>query len=116
MESVLPQVSFEHFQALDVRVGRVLEVRPNPAARVPAYVLSIDFGAPLGVRASSAQLTANYRAEDLVGRQVCAVMNFPPKRVAGVRSEVLVLGALDPEHGTVLLAPDRPVADGARIA
>ncbi len=107
-------IQFDDFLAVDLRVGRVLSARLNPAARVPAFVLELDFG-PLGTRTSSAQLTANYDAADLVGRQVVAVMNFPPKRVAGVRSEVLVLGAVSESHGTVLLATEREVPAGTPV-
>ncbi|XYI04123.1 tRNA-binding protein [Sorangium sp. So ce1128] len=100
--------------AVDIRVGRVTSAALNPRARKPAYVLTIDLG-PLGQRTSSAQLTANYRAEELVGRQVVAVCNFPPKNIAGITSEVLVLAAVCPERGTVLLSPDQPVGEGVRI-
>jgi tRNA-binding protein len=82
---------------------------------VPAYVLRIDFG-PLGLRTSSAQITRHYTPQDLVGRQVAAVMNFPPKRVAGVKSEVLVLGTISEDEGVVLLHPSFPVADGTLVA
>ena len=88
---------------------------PNPQARVPAYVLRIDFG-PLGMRTSSAQITRHYTPQDLVGRQVVAVMNFPPKRVAGVKSEVLVLGTVSEDEGVVLLHPSFPVANGTPVA
>ncbi len=107
-------IAYEDFEKVDLRVGTVRRAEPNPKARVPAYALTLDFG-PLGVRTSSAQLTERYAPEDLVGRQVIAVMNLAPKRVAGTRSEVLVLGVLD-EAGTTLLAPTHPVADGTRIA
>ncbi|MCB9831930.1 MAG: tRNA-binding protein [Planctomycetes bacterium] len=98
-----------------MRVGTVIAATPNPKARVPALVLEIDFGPELGRRLSSARITDLYRAEELVGRQVVAVMNFAPIRIAGVKSEVLVLGAT-PAGGVVLLAPERPVPDGSRIA
>ncbi len=107
-------ISYADFEKVDLRVGTVRRAVPNPKARVPAYVLTLDFG-PLGERTSSAQLTERYAPEDLVGRQIVAVMNFPPKRVAGVKSEVLVLGVLD-EAGTTLLVPTHPVAAGTRIA
>ena len=108
-------ITFDDFMQADLRVGTVRSAEPNPKARNPAYVLTIDFG-PLGMRTSSAQLTERYAADDLVGRQVVAVVNFPPKRVAGVKSEVLVLGAVDEAAGTTLLAPTHPVADGTRVA
>ena len=114
-ENALPCVDFEHFLKLDVRIGTVLHAVLNEKARVPSYVLQIDFG-PLGVKSSSAQLTERYPPDDLVGRQVVAVVNFPAKRVAGVKSEVLVLAAVDEAVGTTLLAVTHPVADGTRIA
>lgn len=110
-----PQISFDDFLRMDLRVGTVRSAERNPKARHPAYVLGIDFG-PLGLRTSSAQLTERYAAEDLVGRQVVAVVNVPPKRVAGVRSDVLVLGAVDEAVGTTLLVPTHRVADGTRVA
>ncbi len=109
----LPQVTFADFARIDVRAGRVLRAEPNAAARKPAYKLWIDFG-PLGVKTSSAQITELYRPEDLVGRAVVAVVNFPPKRVAGFVSEVLVLGVYT-ERGVVLLQPDGPVQPGQRV-
>ena len=115
MTDPMPEVTFEEFQRIRIHAGTVVEAAPNPRARVPAYVLRIDFG-PLGMRTSSAQLTRNYAPEELVGRQVVAVMNFPPKRVAGVKSEVLVLGTVSDEEGVVLLHPSFPVANGARVA
>lgn len=103
------------FFRVDMRVGRIVSARLNERARVPAYALEVDLGEALGTRASSAQLTANYAVEDLVGRLVVAVVNLPPKRVAGVKSEVLVLGALDPERGTILLRPESDARPGARV-
>lgn len=107
-------ISFEDFLALDLRVGRITEVAWNPKARVPAFILSIDFG-ELGQRRSSAQLTEGYRPEDLIGRQIIAVTNLPPKRVAGLKSEVLVLAALCPLRGTRLLSPDQSVPPGSKV-
>ena len=107
-------VAFEVFERLDLRVGTVLEARPNPRARKPAYVLRIDFGS-IGQRLSSAQLSENYRPEELVGRQVIAACNFDPRPIAGVRSEVLILGTLTSDKGTVLLQPERAVANGSAI-
>ena len=104
------------FFGFDLRIGTVVAAEPFAEARVPALKLEIDFGPELGRKRSSAQLTRRYEAGTLVGRQVVAVVNFPPKRVAGFVSEVLVLGGV-PEHGdVVLLAPDAPVPDGTRIA
>jgi tRNA-binding protein len=108
-------IALDHFQAVDMRVGRVLEVEEFPAARTPAWKLTIDFGPAIGVKRSSAQIT-HYPREELVGSLVVAVVNFPPRRIAGFASEVLVLGALDPDRGVVLLRPDRDAALGSRIA
>jgi tRNA-binding protein len=107
--------TFEDFQKLDMRVGRVLEVEEFPEARVAAWKLTVDFGEEIGTRRSSAQIT-HYPADELVGRLVVGVVNFPPKRIAGFPSEVLVLGAMDDEKGVVLLAPDDDVELGSRIA
>lgn len=109
------EVTFEEFQRIRIHAGTIIEAELNPQARVPAYVLRIDFG-PLGLRTSSAQITRHYTPQDLVGRQVVAVMNFPPKRVAGVKSEVLVLGTVSEDEGVVLLHPSFPVADGTPVA
>jgi tRNA-binding protein len=106
--------SFDDFQKLDMRVGRVQAVDEFPEARVPAWKLTIDFGPEIGVKRSSAQIR-HYPAQSLVGRQVVGVVNFPPKRIAGFPSEVLVLGALDEEKGVVLLEPDDEVELGSPI-
>jgi len=102
--------TFEEFMDLDIRVGRVINAEDFPKARKPAYKLTIDFG-PLGVKRSSAQITELYKKEDLVGKEVVCVMNFPPKQVADFVSEVLVLGVYT-ENGVVLLQPDREVPSG----
>jgi tRNA-binding protein len=106
------------FDRLDFRAGRITSVEPFPEARKPSYKLRIDFG-PLGTRQSSAQLTAHYPPEELVGRLVVAVVNFPPRRIAGFASEVLVLGLPDAgvarEGGVILLVPEREVEPGARV-
>jgi tRNA-binding protein len=107
--------TIEDFDKLDMRVGRVLSVEEFPEARVPAWKLRIDFGPEVGVKQSSAQIT-HYSREQLEGRAVVAVVNFPPRRIAGFSSEVLVLGALDPEKGVVLLTPDDPDVElGSKI-
>jgi tRNA-binding protein len=108
------EITFDDFLRVDLRVGTVRSAVLNTKARVSAYVLEIDFG-PLGMRTSSAQLTERYAADDLVGRQVVAVLNFSPKRVAGVKSEVLVLGAVGDAAGTTLLALTHPVDAGTRV-
>jgi tRNA-binding protein len=110
-----PTIEFSHFLGVELRVGRVRSTRLNPKAQRPAYVMEVDFGDALGVKTTSAQVTTNYTADALVGRLVIAVMNFPPKRVAGVKSEVLVLAAVDDTAGTVLLSPERDVALGTRV-
>jgi tRNA-binding protein len=109
------EITWEQFEAVDMRVGRVLEVEEFPEARVPAWKLRIDLGPELGERRSSAQIT-HYSREELEDTLVVAVVNFPPKRIGPFTSEVLVLGALDEEHGVVLLRPDGEAAPGDRIA
>ena len=99
---------------MDIRVGRILDVQPFPRARKPAYQLRIDFG-PLGEKRASAQLTQNYAPDELVGRLVLAVVNFPPRQIANYYSEVLVLGVPDGEGEVVLLAPEREVPLGGRL-
>ncbi|MEX2181472.1 MAG: tRNA-binding protein [Gemmatimonadaceae bacterium] len=105
----------EEFQALDLRVGTVVTAEPFREARKPSLRLAIDFGAELGVRRSSAQLTKRYRPEDLVGRQVVAAVNLGTRRIAGFESQVLVLGAMPDPTDVVLLLPDSPVANGTKI-
>lgn len=105
----------DDFLTLDIRVGTVIAAEPFPEARKPAIKLRIDFGTELGVKKSSAQLTVHYTPEQLVGRQVVAVVNFPLRRIAGFESDVLVLGAMPSEKEVVLLAVDRAVDDGTRI-
>jgi tRNA-binding protein len=107
--------TIEEFGAIDIRVGTVLEAAPFPDARKPSIKMVIDFGPELGVRRSSAQLTVHYEPAALVGRQVVAVVNFPPRRIAGFACEVLVLGAMPSPTDVVLLAVDQPVANGTRI-
>ena len=107
-------VPVEQFFAVDIRVGRVMGVDPFPEARTPAWKLTIDFGPEIGIKRSSAQI-AHYSREQLLGSLVVGVVNFPPRQIGPVRSEVLVLGALDDELGVVLLRPDRDAAVGSRI-
>jgi tRNA-binding protein len=108
-------ISLDDFQKVDMRVGRVLSVDDFPEARRPAWKLEIDFGPEIGTKRSSAQIK-HYAREALQDRLVVAVVNFPPMRMGGFKSEVLVLGALDDEKGVVLLAPDQDVEPGDRIA
>jgi tRNA-binding protein len=107
-------ISWRDFEAVDMRVGVVVDAREFPAARRPAYQLWIDFG-PLGVKQSSAQITDHYRPAELIGRPVIGVVNFPPKQIGPFLSEVLVLGAYTEAGTVVLLRPDVPVTAGARI-
>ena len=111
----MAQISWEDFEKVDVRVGEILEAEPFPEARTPAVKLLVNFGPEIGEKRTSAQLTAHYAPEGLVGRRVVAVVNFPPKRIAGFKSEVLVLGVPDENGGVVLLAPDRAVPLGGRM-
>lgn len=108
-------ITFDDFLNVDIRVGTILACSLNEAARKPSYRLSVDLGAEIGIKTSSAQLVDLYRPEDLIGRQVAAVVNFPPRQIARVISEVLVLGFPDAEGRVVLAAVERPVPNGARL-
>ena len=107
-------ISFDDFLKVDIRVGRIIRAEPFPEARKPALKLWIDFGPELGERRSSAQITVHYDPATLVGRQVLAVVNFPPRQIGPFRSEVLTLGLADAEGAVVLVAPDQAVAPGER--
>ena len=109
------QISYDEFMAVDIRVGTVLRAEVFPEARVPAYKLFIDFGAEIGEKRSSAQITDNYSVVDLIGRQVLAVVNFPPKQVGPFMSEVLTLGHAADDGSIVLAAPDTPVPNGTGL-
>ena len=111
----MPQISFDQFLAVDIRVGTIIAAEPFPQARKPALKLTVDFGAGLGTRKSSAQITQNYQPAALIGRQVAAVVNFPPRQIGKVMSEVLVLGFPDEQGNVVLFAPDHRVPNGARL-
>jgi tRNA-binding protein len=108
-------ISFDDFQAVDIRVGTVVDAQPFPEARKPAIKLWIDFGGEIGVRKSSAQITTHYTPDRLIGRQVLAVVNFPPRQIGPFLSEVLVLGVPDENGAVVLLRPDFPVPIGGRM-
>jgi tRNA-binding protein len=111
----MPQISFDQFLAVDIRVGTIIAAEPFPQARKPALKLTVDFGAALGTRKSSAQITQNYQPAALIGRQVAAVVNFPPRQIGKFMSEVLVLGFPDTQGNVVLFAPDHRVPNGARL-
>ncbi len=108
------EISLDEFLSVQLQVGTVLSAQLNQKAKKPAYILEIDFG-EYGKKISSAQLSENYSIQDLVGKQVIAVLNFPPKRVAGIKSEVLVLGAMSEVYGTILISPDKNVENGTVI-
>ena len=108
-------IGFEDFLKVDIRVGEIVDAQPFPEARRPAIKLWVDFGEPLGVKKSSAQITRHYQPEALKGRQVLAVVNFPPRQIGKFMSEVLVLGAPDAEGEVVLLSPDQTVPKGGRM-
>lgn len=109
------QISYSDFERVEIRVGTVVEAEPYPEARKPAIKLKIDFGPQIGIKKSSAQITVHYAPQDLVGRQVMAVTNFPPRQIGKFLSEVLTLGFAD-ENGTVVLAcVDKPVPNGSRL-
>jgi tRNA-binding protein len=108
-------ISYDDFQKVDIRVGTIVDAQPFPEARSPAFRLWVDFGPPLGVKRSSAQITTHYVCDRLIGRQVLAVVNFPPRQVGPFLSEVLVLGVPDENGAVVLLKPDIKVPDGGKM-
>lgn len=108
-------ISFDDFLKVDIRVGTIVDALPFPEARKPAYKLAIDFGDEIGVKRSSAQITIHYQPEDLVGRQVAAVVNFPPRQIGPFMSEVLTLGFADANGDIVLMHPERAVPNGSRM-
>ena len=110
-----PEIDFDIFLGVDIRVGTIVSAEDFPEARKPSYRLTIDFGSAIGQRNSSAQIVANYRCEELVGRQVAAVVNFPPRQIGPMMSQVLTLGFADDAGEVVLFSPDKRVPDGARL-
>ncbi|MBT4830998.1 MAG: tRNA-binding protein [Marinovum sp.] len=111
----MDEISFDDFLKVDIRVGKVIRAEPYPEARTPAIKMWIDFGADLGERKTSAQITAHYSPQELVGTNVLAVVNFPPRQIGRFMSEVLVLGVTDAAGGVVLIRPDHAVAIGGRM-
>ena len=109
------EIDFEQFLSVDIRIGTVLSAEPFPEARKPAFKLLIDFGPTIGVKKSSAQITEHYTLEDLPGRKVAAVVNFPPRQIGKFMSEVLTLGFGDESGAVILFAPDPPVPNGSRL-
>jgi tRNA-binding protein len=110
-----PEIAFDDFLKVDVRIGTIVEALPFPEARKPAYRLTIDFGPVIGIKRSSAQITEHYALEDLSGRQVAAVVNFPPRQIGPMMSEVLTLGFPDADGRVVLIGPSVPVPNGGRL-
>jgi tRNA-binding protein len=113
--SMADTIAFSDFERVDIRVGTVVDAQPFPEARKPAIKLTIDFGAEVGVKKSSAQLTTHYKPDQLIGRQVCAVVNFPPRQIGPFISEVLTLGMPDDDGSVVLIKPDFKVPNGGRL-
>jgi tRNA-binding protein len=108
-------ITFDDFEAVDIRVGTIISAQPFPEARKPAVKLTIDFGDPIGVKKSSAQLTVHYKPDQLLGRQVCAVVNFPPRQIGPFISEVLTLGMPDEDGAVVFVRPDLRVPNGGKL-
>ena len=111
----MSEISFDDFLKVDIRVGTVVQAEPFPEARKPAIKLWVDFGEEIGVKKSSAQITAHYTPDALVGKQVVAVVNFPPRQIGPMRSEVLVLGLPDADNEIILLSPDQAAPNGGRM-
>ena len=108
-------ITYGDFERVDIRVGTITDAQPFPQARKPAFKLTIDFGPEIGVKRSSAQLTVHYKADQLIGRQVCAVVNFPPRQIGPFMSEVLTLGMPDDDGAVVLVKPDFKVPNGGKL-
>jgi len=113
--ALAPEIGYDDFRRVDIRVGTIIAAEPFPEARRPAFKLTIDFGPAIGLKKSSAQIVTHYRLDELVGRQVAAVVNFPRKQIGRFMSEVLVLGFPDGGGEVVMIGPDRPVPNGGRL-
>lgn len=111
----MPDITWQHFEAVEMRAGTIIAVEDFPEARKPAYKITVDFGPGVGVRRTSAQVTSVYTKGDLVGRQVMGVLNFPPKQIGPVRSEFLLAGFYREDGAVILAVPERPVQNGARL-
>lgn len=111
----MPEITFNDFEKVNIRIGTIVEVEPFPEARKPAFKLKIDFGAEIGIKKSSAQITLHYTKETLLGRQVAAVVNFPPRQIGPYMSEVLTLGFPDADGGVVLIGPSHEVPNGGKL-
>ena len=111
----MPEISYDEFEKVDIRIGTVVDARTFPEARKPAYILMIDFGPEIGIKKSSAQITVHYTPEQLVGRQVLGVVNFPPRQIGPVRSEVLTLGFEDEAGAIVLAGTEIKVPNGKKL-
>jgi tRNA-binding protein len=112
---IAPTITFDDFLKVDIRIGTIVTAEPFPKARKPAFILTIDFGEAIGVKKTSAQITAHYSFEQLVGRQVAAVLNFPPRQIGPIKSKVLTLGFGDTAGEVVLFSPDQAVPNGSRL-
>ena len=115
MSEIGCEIEFSDFLKVDIRVGTIVRAEPYPEARIPAFKLYVDFGAVIGERKTSAQVTVHYTLEELIGKQVAAVINFPPKQIGKFMSEILVLGFPNETGGVVLIEPNRAVANGGRL-
>lgn len=111
----MPEITWQHFEAVEMRAGTIVAVEDFPEARKPAYQITVDFGPGIGVRRTSAQVTSVYAKADLVGRQVMGVLNFPPKQIGPMRSEFLLAGFYREDGAVILAVPERPVQNGARL-
>lgn len=115
MSEAAPQIDFDDFLKVDIRCGRVVEVKEFPEARKPAYILMIDFGPDIGIKKSSAQITEHYSLQSLVGKQVMSVVNFAPRQIGPIKSEVLTLGFADANGDIVLALPEKGIPNGERL-